>query len=289
MQHAAPLRLNDTHFMSIFEMVSPTNLGTPPVPGPWASQPPPSPMPEGLSFSTLGGGEEMAPIEVPTWRANLPADLNEAAVQIALGEASVRASQRALANAPTRLDAALKRRPNGFSFSTNERRPEDQLFGMLGALEEEPNAVNFGIGEDVKAGWEKANAQFRSFAAQAREAITNLAVVETRSGNLLIGRTSVNWSGDMRTLWPIALEPAQTALHQRTLTLALESRLAMVRTFILVLRGAGLVAQAVSSPIGTVTAIPAAWKFISEILNEVKDERRRTKDEGNSRSIIYCI
>jgi hypothetical protein len=250
-------------------MVSPTNTGTPPVPGPWSSQPPPPPVPEGLSFSTLGG-EELAPIEVPTWRANLPVDLNEAAAQIALGEASVRASQRALANAPARLDAALRRRPSGFSFSTNERRPEDQLFGMLGALEEEPDAVNFGIGEDIKAGWEKANAQFRSFAAQAREAITNLAVVETRSGNLLIGRTSVNWSGDMRTLWPIALEPGQAALHQRTLNLALESRLAMLRTFILVLRGAGLVAQAVSSPIGTVTAIPAAWKFISEILNESK-------------------
>jgi hypothetical protein len=191
-------------------------------------------------------------------------------VQVALGEASVRASRRALANAPARLDAALRRRPTGFSFSTNERRPEDQLFGMLGALEEQPNAVNFGIGEDVKAGWEKANAQFRSFAAQAREAISNFAVVETRTGELLVGRTSVNWSGDMRTLWPLALDPAQAALHQRILTVALESRAAMLRTFTLVLRGAGLVAQAVSSPIGTVTAIPAAWKFISEILNETK-------------------
>jgi hypothetical protein len=255
--------------MSVFELVSPTGAA-PSLPGPWEGlAAPPPPAEAGLSFSARAGEQEAAPLEAPLWRANLPADLAGASAQLAVGEASVLATRVALASAPARLDAALGRRPVGVSFSTvAEPRPEAQLFGLLGALEQDPNTVSFGIGEDLKAGWQQANAQFQRFAAQAREAIGNYAVVETRTGELLIGRTTVSWVGDMRTCWPRAIAGEQADLHRRMLALALESRAAMLRTVILVLRGAGLVAQAVSSPIGAVTAIPAAWKFISEIINE---------------------
>ncbi len=250
-------------------MVSPTGAASS-LPGPWAGlAAPPAPPSDGLSFSIGAGEAEAGPLEAPIWRANLPADLRAAAVQLAQGEASLQATRQALDNAPARLNAALNRRPVGVSFSTaTEQRPESQLFSLIGALEQDPNTVSFGVGDDLKAGWEQANAQFQRFAAQAREAITNYAVVETRAGELLIGRTSVSWAGDMRTCWPRSIEFEQADLHRRMLALALESRAAMLRTVILVLRGAGLVAQAVSSPIGAVTAIPAAWKFISEIMHE---------------------
>lgn len=248
----------------MFELISPVG-GGPLLPGPWAGRT--APPADEFAFSTSAGAQPAG--EMPIWRVDLPAEVEAARAEIAAGEASVQSARLALAAAPARLTTALQRRPPGVSFSSmGEAQPEARLFSMLGALEQPPDTLSFGLGEDLRAGWQQAGEQFRSFAAQAREAIANYALVETRAGTLLIGRTSVGWSGDMRTCWPRNVAGEQADLHRRALVLALESRAALLRTFILVVRGAGLVAQAVSSPIGTVTAIPAAWRFVSEILSE---------------------
>jgi hypothetical protein len=236
--------------------------GAPAPPGPWTVRPAP------VSFRA---GEADAPGQI--WRADLLADPLAARVALGAAREQLRAHEAALATAEERLSRAVY---TGVSFSTSaeQRGPERALQGMVQELRSEaaapPGGASFTIRETAPPAWIAAEAQLRAFVAQAQETIAAYALVETRVAQALIGRTRVHWGGDVRSHLAANVSVVQAELHRRTLTLALRSRAALLRVFGIVLRGARIVAQMISSPVGTVTALPAAWNFVQEVLREAR-------------------
>lgn len=245
--------------MAIFELIEPVS-GAPAPPGPWTTRPAPP-----VSFSAGAAPEAGSPV----WRVRLPDDLEQASAALADAGRSLRAQEAALATATERIRRVAS---GGASFSAGRTpAPEQELMSMLGELRAGASgASSFGLREAAGAGWGEAQERFTAFAAQVHETLTNYAVVETEVGALLIGRTSVGWTGDLRSLLITELSASQAALHQRALDLALTSRAAMLRTFTTVIQGATIVARMLSSPVGAVTALPAAWKFVDQLLTDMR-------------------
>jgi hypothetical protein len=102
--------------------------------------------------------------------------------------------------------------------------------------------------------------------------------VETRGQGRLWARTEVDWTGDADTFWSSPIVPAQVELHRQTLTLALESRQALLHTVALVSRSAARLAKLpilLSTPWGALLAPAAAWKFIQDVRAELEAHRAR--------------
>lgn len=252
--------------MALFELVDST--GGPPPPGPWRVAPGGH---EGLAF----GAAAVAPAS-PVWRADLPDDRVAALAALAAAEADLRRQDAALDAAPGRMIAVaapatasygLRGQPAGLGAPDHWLRATVE--GLRAGSGSPAGAASYGLRDDVTAAWQEAEARFLSFAAQAREALSSLAVVETRVGGALVARTSVGWSGDFRTLLGGAPLYLDAALHRRTLGLALGSRAALLKMFGTVMRGAAIVAALTSSPVGAALALPAAWRFVEQVRDEL--------------------
>jgi hypothetical protein len=242
--------------MALFEVIDPA--GGPAPPGPWEARPAPP-----ASFSATGEAEEQAPL----WRINLPADRASAWAELARAEQGLRAQEAAVAGAPARL-RALAAQGGAASFGAPVGAPEARLLTIVGELRGEGGA-SFGTGgeSDEIAG---ARERFGAFVAQVQDAVGNFAVVETRLAQRLVARSSVGWTGDLRSLLEAGLAAQDLALHHHSVALAMGSRAALLRTFASVMRGATIVALMVSSPVGAVTALPAAWRFVDDLLREAR-------------------
>jgi hypothetical protein len=157
-----------------------------------------------------------------------------------------------------------------FSASAEERilQPEAELFHVLQTLQ--GHFTSFGIGEHVSDGWNKVTQQFQAWACHLLRAVAHYAWVETYAGDQLIGRTSVSWAGDMQTVWPAGLDPAQSVLHQRTLDLALASRNTAMQLFLLVAQASVKVSVLFAVPGGPLLIIPVVWQFVQRVLAEYK-------------------
>ncbi|MEI8308916.1 MAG: hypothetical protein WCF99_17770 [Chloroflexales bacterium] len=245
--------------MAIFEIIEPV-AGAPAPPGPWITRPAPP-----VSFSA-GAAPEMGS---PVWRVSLPSDPQAAREALSEAGRGLRAQEAALDLAQARIKRVAS---GGVSFAAGRTpAPEMELMGLMGEIRAaESGASSFGLRESLSSGWSEAEEKFRAFSAQVHETLTNYAVVETQVELVLIGRTSVGWTGDVRSLMVSNLSPEQADLHRSTLALALESRTAMLRTFTTVLRGAAIVATMISSPVGAAAALPAAWKFIDQLLTDTR-------------------
>ena len=96
--------------------------------------------------------------------------------------------------------------------------------------------------------------------------ILHYAWVETSLDGHLAARTTVNWGGDLRTLWQSGLLEAHVDAHRRSLELALASRLANLKTILTVSQIAGKIALAVTTPLGPLQAISLAWQFVHDVI-----------------------
>lgn len=235
--------------MALFEVIDPNNGPAPP--GPWETRAAPA-----TSFSA---GEAQAPV----WRVSLPADTNAASGALLAAETQLRRQEAAVDQAPVRL-RVLAARGGAASFSTGGG-PETRLVALLNSGEGR-GAVSFGAGDD--GGLAGAQQRFRAFVRQVQDAVGNFAVVETLVEQRLVARSAVSWTGDLRSLLGAELAPAQERLHQRSLGLAMRSRVALLRTFGIVVRGASIVALMATSPAGAIYALPAAWRFVDDLLRE---------------------
>lgn len=250
--------------MAIFEVIEPVP-GAPAPPGPWTTRPATP-----VSFSSRMAPEASAPV----WRVNLPANADEARASLADAGRGLRAQEAALDAAAVRIRRLAS---GGASFAAGRTpAPELELMGLVGELRAaESGASSFGLRDTASMAWQEAEEKFRAFAAQVQETLTSYAVVETRVEGELIGRTSVGWTGDVRSLLATAASVEQADLHRRSLALALQSRAAVLRTFATVVRGAAIVTTMLSSPVGAVAAMPAAWKFVDELLGEMRGSQPR--------------
>jgi hypothetical protein len=214
-----------------------------------------------------------AAVEATIWRVNLPADPDQAHAAMAGAESNLIRSQEVLSDAEGRIDALVQRKTEPVSFGTRAMAepldlPEQALLDLLQEAETGSAPVSFGERGLFTGGWEQAVDEFRDFASRASQILTHYAWVETRVGEALLARTTVNWLGDLESAWEVNLRPDQMGLHQRTLNLTLETRALMLRSLILVASGAGKLSVLMTTPGGALLALPAVWKFVNQVRAE---------------------
>ena len=225
----------------------------------------------------------------PTWRVNLPADLERANDYLQTAEINVAAADKALSQADQRIDtyvrqqqAAQPEREGGISFAptpeTGRPLPEQELSGLLRQLDlEKEGMVSYSLGDTLPGGWDEVETQFKKFVTQAQQVMGNFAWVETQVGETLVGRTIVHWGGDFNTTLKSGLDAEQHALHHRTIRMALASRHTLIRTVAIITASAVKISAFISTPGGAVLALPAAWKFISRVRDEYKNYQQIMK------------
>jgi hypothetical protein len=256
---------------SLFEYVDPSGAGADPL-GLWSAPP------AAVSFD-IGGAA--AADEAPVWRANLPADAAAAAETMRRAEAQLAASAQALEGIPNRLDDFVARsRPRGegavsfdtAAFAVEQGTPEAGLLGVMDSVHaaETGQPVSFGVGEMAGEAWAQAKVQFQGFMDQVNREVLHFAWVETAVAGELVARTSVDWGGDADTVYSADITPDQLALHGRTLSLAAASRNLKLRMFTTITTGAAKIAILLATPAGAVMALPAAYKYVNQILGEAR-------------------
>jgi hypothetical protein len=145
------------------------------------------------------------------------------------------------------------------------RRPEEEMLFLLGDLRGDSlgDARAFGFPR-----WKDVRDQFERFIVQIQRFVLNFAHVETEHRGKLIARTVVSWTGDVRnTLW--RRDQELTALHLRSLALAVQTRWNWLKIIQLATEGARRIATVMAFPFGVVAAVPLAWWYIRRILDEL--------------------
>ncbi|HEX8502232.1 MAG TPA: hypothetical protein VF659_16735 [Pyrinomonadaceae bacterium] len=227
-----------------------------------------APPPAAVSFAARGGAGAAGgggDADSAVWRVELPRDYGTAAAHLLAGEKSLSTSERALTLAAKELEgvaaargAAPPARPDGAD--------QDALFGMLkGGRRGASYGLQYGLAES----WESVNRQFTEFVESVRRMIVHYAFVETSVGGELVCRTVISWGGDAATVWRAAPDAPLLALHKRSLALALKSREALLRTLVVVAKGAVLISAG-----GGVLALPVVWRYVREIMSEIAAWRR---------------
>jgi hypothetical protein len=84
-------------------------------------------------------------------------------------------------------------------------------------------------------------------------------------GEALIGQTYAGLLGAERTLLLADCSPAQLALHLRTVSLSLSSRVAMVNMLAAAVRGAARLSVALAVPGGPLLLVPSVLRFIASV------------------------
>jgi len=248
-----------------FEFQAPVAFGT--VLDFWSAAPPPA---EAVSFEAGSMVED-----TPVWRVDLPADLDAASAALAAGESQVEAAQRALDVAVERLGTFVSAQVAAPSFDASSPAaalgdPEAEALALLNEIQTGTPAVSFGLGEKIVAGLDTVAQQFQEFVDALLRNVGSYAWVETRIEGRLVCRTSIGWSGDAKNLWLGPADAQMLALHQRALSIAIESRNTFVKTFIVSAQSAVKLVTLLSVPGGAVLALPTAWRFISQVLAEIK-------------------
>ncbi len=234
--------------------------------------------PPSVSFEP---GAALAPEGFSTWRVDLPADPRVADAILSAAEARVAAADAVLATVPAMLVDVGRRwqeartAPVAFGPAMVAPAPSVPEARLLTTLDElwgagVPGA--YGPVDTLIGVGRAATAEFDAFVARVRRAVLAYARVETREEGQLLAETVVGWSGDARTVVGTGLDSARAARHGRMLTLAMASRAAMLRTIALAARGAVILAT-FSSGVGAVAAVPAAWRFIHDVLALVRTDQ----------------
>lgn len=237
------------------EMMSESSGGFDDLLGAWEA-----PSSSGVSFEAGAGRSEPS-----IWRMQLPAAPDAAQVMLEEKRVALRRSEADLAEAQRRLD----RFDRGVSFAA-PAGPEAELREWLNAIE---SPVSFGPLESRRKEAEKreTHRQWQGFLGRVREILSHYALVETEIGGMLVGRTAVGWSGDFDTRWETNATLQSMELHRQSVHLALESRIALVRLLSVIGAGAAKLALRLTVPGAQLLVLPAAWKFVRDVL-KAKDE-----------------
>lgn len=225
--------------------------------------------------------EEAGPA-APVWKVSLPADPLEADQALVQAEAQVAAAEAALESVPARLDELTASRGAGLSFEASAYGPESEMFGLLEQarqLEQGRGVESYALGDAAFAAWEQARLQFEAFTGQLQREVMHFAWVETNVAGRLLARTTVGWSGDSDTVWLVDLGADEIALHRRSLQVAVKTRALRMRMFSTVTGGAAKLSMLLTSPAGALLALPAAWKYVTEILALIKNHQTLTQGE----------
>lgn len=217
------------------------------------------------------GLEDRAPgDQAPTWRVQLPAEPEAAQALLAGYRQEQEQGLQDLARVQREMAQV-----GGVSFGA----PDDELLAqksaLQSALDELGAPVSYGLG--LPRDTEEISRQWNDFVQQVRQLVTHYARVETQLADLLVGRTSVSWKGDFETTWELGLEPGAMQAHFQAVQLALAWRLALLRTVSVVATGAAGLAVKATVPGGQIRVLPAAWKFVRDVLQELRQLRAQAR------------
>ena len=244
--------------------------------GPWAL------LPGTASFAFGAGLGADATVAASVWRVDLPLAPRRALDFLAGAEARLAMTERGLTEARVRLDALVgSRQSASFSASAGAAaaRPEATLLLTLDQLRYGGQSAHYGLGDDVRDGWERMAGRFQDEMARLRQVVGGAAWVETRIEGRLMARTRVGWTNDAETVFDATLDPVTTELHHRAVALALGSRAATLRMLALAARGVATLSTFLV-PGGALLALPAAWRFIADVTAEVDASRERARDRA---------
>jgi hypothetical protein len=243
---------------------TPASLAEPALLGLWEATP-------GQPDAELSFAPGTAPPAGPVWRVDLPAEPGQAVASLNQAERRVRLADRALSSAQDRLVAFAASADAGASFAVTTGAGTDTAEQELAALlQREPaDESSFVPGfNTIRRRWEDVADWFSSIIDSVLTSVVRLATVETAIESVSIARSNFGWTGDCATVCRRGFEAKHVHLHRRTVAIVLASRLALIRTLILALRAAGIVAVALGSPTGALLALPAVWKFITRVQDE---------------------
>ncbi len=214
--------------------------------------------------------------DVPTtpvpvlWQVNLPTDPVLAATRLGASENSLRRSQQLLTVAASRLEQLEPLGPVSFTAGAETMmdlpRPERELLALL---QGEAQPVSFSVDDNLAVsglGWEQAQQVFQTLIDKLRQSVAECVSIETRIAGRLLAHTSVNWSGDVQTVWPGSNSVEEVMLHQRTVALALKSRETMLKMFTATVQMAISLSLRLSLPGGPLLVLPAVLRFIKQML-----------------------
>ena len=213
----------------------------------------------------------VAPPEEPTWRIELP-ESPEQAQAILAGQ--IRASE--LANqdlASVNRDLTHIGRTEVVSFSTSDPLLA-QKTELLETLDAFQSPVSYGLfsrkDEKKESEDRESHQQWLAFVERVQRTVANYARIETALAGLDVGQTAVGWTGDFTTTWEPNVTIGMMRMHQQSVHLALGARIALIRIVSVVATGAAGLAVKAAIPGGQVLLLPAIWKFVRDVLAELR-------------------
>jgi hypothetical protein len=123
-------------------------------------------------------------------------------------------------------------------------------------------------GKSVPMWWQEACDDLVGLAGQVSRVFSPTAVIETRVGDEMVGRSLVGLRGNVHTTWRSGCGQADALLHETTVALALSTRVALLRTIAVVTGAASVIAVRLALPGGPLLALPATWRLIQRVLSE---------------------
>jgi hypothetical protein len=207
------------------------------------------------------------------WSVSLPAEPVQARASLDQGAEQVARTQRAVAQAGKALedlpDYWLEQTSFAFATTSEAAGPEITLRRNLAQLEGQ--GAEFSYALSLPDDWSKTVAEYKAFAGQTLRLLRPTLSVETQVEEKTLARTRVGLTGDFDTAWRSPRTPDQAQLHQRTLSLTLKSRLALLQLLAQTGAGAATLVAKFSLPGGAIMALPAAWRFIQDVMEQAQE------------------
>jgi hypothetical protein len=226
---------------------------------------------QAISFEAAAPDEAVKPL---LWRIELPSASESATAQLAADEMKLKAVRNLLTDTLLQLESPLRAAESFNTTSTvgAELQAETRLLAQLTSVRDEEPALSFVVGDIVPA-WKDAAGRLQLMIDCLLRHLEQYLLVETTVNGAPIGRTSVSWGADIRTVYRDSPDPSSVALHQRALMLALASKDMLAQMLIALLGGAAKLSVALS--IGApLLAIPVAWRLIEEMMKKADAYRQ---------------
>lgn len=231
---------------------------------------------------------EHAAADAEGWQANLPADPALARARLAVCTARLQRAQAEIPRAADQLGAVVDQHVTGEvglirTAAASAASAETELTAWLRSwaeLEDRSGAelaFGFGVSRSMARWWQEVSGDLAGIAGQVAQACSPTALVETRTGGALVGRSLIELRGDVRTAWRAGRGADDALLHETTVALVQSTRATLLRMVAVTTAGASAIAVRLALPGGPLLALPAAWRFIQRALNETN---RRAPSEG---------
>jgi hypothetical protein len=232
-----------------------------------------------VSFDLASAGE------IPVWRTELPADLDQAADQLIAEAAQIEDTLSALDTTPERIDALVRQSQlastGGVSFDAAGldalSEPDADLLDMVQTINSPTVGISFAVGDERTTKIETAFHQFNDDMGRLLRFVAHFAWVETEIGGELLARSVVSWTGDLDTSWGSGLKEEIYQLHKSSLAQALATRNIALHAITITAQSAIKLSVLLATPGGGLLALPMVWKYVKQIMADVQKYKEITK------------